>query len=620
MSTSITSPASDPPIPDVRRRGRNSSLRSSPPCTSARVLRAGAAAVVLATGFGLLSPAAPAQARAAYDTTSAVERRRVDAVLSPKLDWYPCFLGLIECETVKLPMDYDHPKGAQTEISLMRNPADDPKRKIGTLFVNPGGPGGSGTLFALDSARFLSQDVLDRFDIVGFDPRGTNFSDNVTCFPGEREQGRAYQGFDPLPLTAKARQSTFKAVRAIGRACSTTGKPLSASMSTAEVARDMDVLRRAVGDQKLSYLGFSYGTYLGQVYANLFPDRVRALALDGVVDPLGWRGSTATRNEPMWDRIRSADGATKALRTLLERCDQAGPGCTFSPGDPVANFDTIARRLKKSPLPVVDPLFGQERYGYADFVSEVLYYLYAADGAEAVERMLTDLLVATEPPALAGRAAARGETETARTAALKDLAALNRETAARRDSIAGPRAGFIYDNEFEAFNAVACTDSVNPRKLSRFPAAAAAADRRAKYFGAAWTWNGAACASDAWSAKDEDAYRGSFTRRTVNPLLFVGNTYDPATNYASAVKADRLAPNSALLSSNSWGHTAYGTSDCATGAVDAYLLTGRTPAPGKTCVGDYQPFVDSASDKTADPTVVQHLAARSLPGLHDLRR
>ena len=193
-------------------------------------------------------------------------------------------------------------------------------------------------------ADFLSSEILARFDIVGVDPRGVGYSDNVRCFadPGKQAPvlntlyGRGY------PTTKAETAAYLKAAKAQGKACATCGKPLSVSMSTAAVARDMDVLRRAVGDKKLSYLGFSYGTYLGQVYANLFPDRVRALALDGVVDPWAWRGTKATRNVPMSERLRSADGSYKALREVLVRCDRAGgKRCAFALGDPVANFDLI---------------------------------------------------------------------------------------------------------------------------------------------------------------------------------------------------------------------------------------------------------------------------------------
>jgi len=137
---------------------------------------------------------------------------------------------------------------------------------------------------------------------------------------------------------------------------------------------------------------------------------------------------------------------------------------------------------------------------------------------------------------------------------------------------------------------VLCTDGNHPRNAEAWPGYARSADRRAKYFGRAWTWWTSPCAKATWTAHDEDAYRGPFDRRTAAPVLVVGNTWDPATAYWGAESVSRLLPNSRLLSSDNWGHTAYGTSACATGAMDAYLISGTLPEKGTVCHGDVQPF------------------------------
>jgi len=154
-----------------------------------------AVGAVLATALataGLGFALAPAQAKTvrhtSFDQTTQTEAKRVDSVPTPKLGWYKCY-GYAQCTTVKLPMDYDHPNGAKTEVALLRVKATDQKHRIGSLFVNPGGPGGSGTELAYVSNQFLSESVTSRFDIVGIDPRGTNFSDNVTCFANQGVQG-----------------------------------------------------------------------------------------------------------------------------------------------------------------------------------------------------------------------------------------------------------------------------------------------------------------------------------------------------------------------------------------------------------------------------------------------
>ncbi|SBT49098.1 alpha/beta hydrolase [Micromonospora auratinigra] len=540
---------------------------------------AGIAGVVLAGAA--LAPSSPASAwgRPSFsDRTSPAEARRVDRVPTPQLDWYACY-DYAECATVQLPLDYDRPNGATTEVAVLRVKARDQKHKIGSLFLNPGGPGGSGTDIALAAPYFLGDDLLDRFDIVGVDPRGVAASQNVKCFPSVKDQTRAYAGLNvAFPWTKAEERAYVTASETVGRACSTTGKPLTGAASTAEVARDMDVLRRAVGDKKLTYLGFSYGTALGQYYANMFPDRFRALVVDGVLNPNSWVGRGKARDQLQETRLRSADGAYKALHEILVRCAKAGAEkCSLaSAGDPVQVYETVAQRLRKKPAVIDDPDFGQFTVSYADFVGATLGSLYDPSGWMNVVDLTEQLLVLTDPTAAT---AARAQARTA---------------LAQRAAKARQQRGydFPYDNGLETFLTVDCTDAYHPRKAADWPALVAQEDKRAPYFGRAWAWGTAPCARNTWTVRDEDAWTGPFDRRTAAPVLVVGNYWDPATNYQGAVGSAKLLPNSRLLSSDSWGHTAYGTSDCVTGAVDTYLLTGTPPAKGTVCKGDSQPFVD----------------------------
>jgi pimeloyl-ACP methyl ester carboxylesterase len=433
---------------------------------------------------------------------------------------------------------------------------------------------------------------------VGIDPRGTNFSDQVQCFTDPAQQSKALEGLlgRAFPVTKAEEAATVASARAMGKGCSTTGRPLSGAMSTAQVARDMDVVRRAVGDTKLSFLGFSYGSYLGQVYANMFPDRVRAVAIDGVLDPIAWRGTWDTAHRPQTDRIRSADGAYKALIELLERCDAAGVrACSFAAGNPVRKYDVIAERLKKEPLVMDGGPAGPQEFGYDDLVAFTLSILYSSEPGEFLADMLTQLYRATAP------AADRSVTAAARAAAVAQVRRLAAELAEKEAARRGW--DFPYDNSFEAFASVLCTDGLNPRTAWSWSRAADAADRRAPYFGRYWAWASVQCAREAWTVRDEDAYFGPFTRHTAAPVLVVGNYWDPATNYGGAVTAARLLPNSRLLSSDNWGHTAYGTSDCATGAINAYLISLRLPAQGTVCHAP-QPF--TGGDRRTD-------ASRQLP-------
>ncbi|HEY5785967.1 MAG TPA: alpha/beta hydrolase [Microlunatus sp.] len=555
-----------------------------------------ASAVALTAGLLSVSTAPSAEA-ATPSSTSKVEKRRSKAVKTPKLGWFKCY-DYARCATVKVPLDYDKPKGKKVELAVVKIPAGNQKKKIGTLFVNPGGPGASGTDFALESPFILSPEVTDRFDVVGFDPRGVAYSQNVQCFsnPGKNDTFLSTVLSSAFPYGAKQEKAFIKAYGNQAKACSTSGKPLTGAISTAEVARDMDLLRRAVGDKKLTYLGFSYGSYLGEVYANMYPDRVRALAIDGVLDPVKWAGTKKTASTPIGARLGSAEGASKALREVLVRCDKAGPTkCRFSDGNPVANYEKIAQRLRRGPLYEVDPDTGEQFVAatYADFVGNTLGMLYDGyGGPDYVTEYAAYLYGLIDPTSSASVDAAQRKATVASLIKLKKTVK-ERQTPRR---IPGRTFGFPYDNSQDAFQTIVCTDSRNSHNLAKFPALAKAADKKAPYFGRLWLWAPAGCSSPKWKVKDEDGYRGPFTKRTSSPVLIVGNYWDPATSYAGAVSTSKRLPNSRLVSSNSWGHTAYGSSECVTGAVDTYLLTKKVPAKGKLCVGDYQPFVEDLTD------------------------
>ena len=376
----------------------------------------------------------------------------------------------------------------------------------------------------------------------------------------------------------KAEETRFvNAAKKFGKACSTTGKALAGAMSTAEVVRDMEVLRRAVGDKKLNFLGFSYGTAIGQYYANMFPDRFRAIVVDGVLDPDHWVGNKKTAKQEQDQRLRSADGAYRALMEILRRCDQAGEThCAFAADDPVQKFEVIAQKLRQKPLVVTDE-FGTFTITYADFVGAMLGDLYSVPAGDWVtqdSQFVWTLLNASSS------AAAKA---TAKAALIKKI----REARAKK-----PARDFPYYNGFEAFAGVDCTDALHPKDANQWPALMAKADKRAPYFGRAWGWSTVQCARNTWTVRDEDAYTGPWNRRTAAPVLIVGTKWDPATNYDDAVSASKRLPNSRLLSNTNWGHTSYGSSDCATGAIDAYLLKVALPAKGTVCEGAYQPFLE----------------------------
>jgi pimeloyl-ACP methyl ester carboxylesterase len=574
------------------RGSRMRAIRTVVPAVVAAVLLG-----VPATGASVSTATSPPA-----DATRAVEARRVDRVPTPRPDWFNCnsiFGSDAECATVDLPLDYDKPRGAKTSVAVLRIKATNQKRKIGTLFLNPGGPGASGVEIAAAAPFFLAPKMLARFDIVGVDPRGVAYSDNVRCWKNAGAQSAVLTALAvPFPWTRREENAYVTSSRAFGKACSTTGRPLTASMSTYQVARDMDVLRRAMGDSKLTFLGFSYGSYLGNVYANMFPDRVRAIALDGVLDPTAWAGTRANLTTPQTTLLKSGEGAARALHEILVRCRKAGPDyCNFAAaGNPVTNYARIISSLKRAPLVISDPDTGEEFViDYPTLVGWLLDDMYYPFGAAFVDSDLSAVFELLQRPARTGSkaAAARAAARTALAERAREARAADKATdSARARHRAALGFGFPYDNSFETFQTVLCTDGINPPEAGKWPGYADAADLKAPDFGRLWTWYSAPCASKTWTVRDEDAFRGPFTRRTANTVLVVGNYWDPATNYAGAAKVASLLPNSRLLSSDSWGHTAYGTSACVTEAVDSYLLSRARPPVGTVCVGDDQPFTE----------------------------
>ncbi|MCB0910640.1 MAG: alpha/beta fold hydrolase [Propionibacteriaceae bacterium] len=552
-----------------------------------------AACLALPVGLASTAPADAATAK-----TSAKESKRVSRVKA-KITWVedPDRGGY--AGTVKVPLDYDKPKKAKVTLALFKVPAADPEARIGTLFVNPGGPGGSGVDLAAAATEFLSQSVLDHFDIVGFDPRGTNGSTRVTCFSSSTSQASALSGLgEAFPSTAE--QGDFIASSEnLARACSKYGKSLASSMSTAEVARDMEVLRRAVGDSKLNYLGFSYGSYLGEVYASIFPDRFRTIAIDGVLNPVSWAGTKVTSSIPATTRIKSGDGSWAALVAGLAACADAGPEyCPLD--DPQADFDAVAASLKAETLRIGD---GDDAfvYSYQDFIADSLSLLYYPEGMDYLAQIIAALeqILGTGSDTDVSTAGDR----------VSSLVRAFHKVAALEDP--------GYDNGLEAYSGVLCTDAYQPSDASAWVSAAAKSAIRAPHFGQIWGWADVQCATDYWKARDEDAYHGTYSRSTAAQVLVVGNYHDPATNYNGAVEANTLMPNSVLLRSDSWGHTAYGTSDCVTDRVDSYLITGKVPSGTSTtvCTGDVRPFMTDLGTGVGEGTGNTRVEVPSRVGL-----
>jgi pimeloyl-ACP methyl ester carboxylesterase len=494
------------------------------------------------------------------------------AAAPSKVAWSKCFaqLGPFECGTVQVPLDYSRPRGGATiSLALVRLPAADQAHRIGSLFINPGGPGGSGVDAVLDAGPALftgpGDEVRARFDIVGFDPRGIARSTALRCFGNARQWGGYFTPF-AFPSTPEEEQIWIAADLFLDGNCAQRGGSIADHMSTANVARDIDVLRQAVGDDKLSYYGVSYGSYLGVTYANLFPNKVRALVVDGVLDPIEW--ATGVGNEgttvPFSTRLKSDVGAQATLQEFFRLCDAGGPACAFGPNS-AARFADLATRVKSHPVPITLPDGSVLDLNYSILIAITLGAMYDSLSWED----FAQALAAIDPQVAAPTLGARVE---------------------RFFGAPGyiSKRGFPqYRNFLEGFPAVACSDSDNPHSYSAWSSAAAAADANG-YFGRIWTWASSICA--AWPHSDAGRYTGPFNHTTANPVLVVGNTFDPATRYQGAVTVSNLLPNSRLLTLHGWGHTSLFLSQCVDNALARYLVDVAVPPPGAVCEQDHVPF------------------------------
>jgi pimeloyl-ACP methyl ester carboxylesterase len=518
------------------------------------------------------SVATVAVAAAGTPDVAAAATTRLEAGGVPTLRWASCGgrVAEFQCATAQVPLDYDHPGGDTISLALTRLPATDRAGRIGSLFVNPGGPGGSGVRFvqALGNELFTAE-VRARFDLIGFDPRGVAGSTPLQCFDTTDD---ALEALAPMwfPYTRKEERIWIRADRAYAKACDLRGGPIIDHMSTANVARDMDLLRQAVGDEQMTFVGYSYGSYIGSTYANMFPDEVRAVVIDGVIDPVSYatgRGDEAERL-PIDARLVSEQGAQKTFRGFLSLCDKGGERCAFSAGDPKKRYDRLARRLLDEPAELPDGNGGLMTFTYQDLVATTLDAMYDASSWPDFATFLAQLDSLAEPE----RAAA----------ALMKL-----------DERFDPHGDPPYSQVLEGYAGVWCSDGDNPDTTSAWAKAARAADRKYRYFGRLWNWGGSICAS--WPGKDSDRYTGPFTKRTANHILVVGTRSDPATRYEDAVSTEKLLRRARLLTVEGWGHTSLFISSCADRHVSHYLLTGDVPPKHVRCTVDVVPFAEGAS-------------------------
>lgn len=455
--------------------------------------------------------------------------------LPPPPTWKPC--GALECATLAVPLDYAEPGGRQITLALNRKRATGPDRRIGSLLVNPGGPGASGVDALPDILERISKQVVAQFDVVGFDPRGTGQSNPVRCLA--KAELAAYFALDPTPDDAAEKASLVQAAQKFAAGCQALSGDILAHAGTNDAARDMDRIRAALGDEQLTFLGFSYGTALGAAYAQLFPGRVRALVLDGALDP--------SLDSLSLNRAQG-EGFDRAFDAFLADCRAQGPACAWKPrgGATKETFVALSRRFDARPV-----LTGGRQVGESELVLGVAAFLYSK---------------------LTWPALARGLTEVERGQGAIVLAGF--------DTLVGRNPDGSFSNDQEANAAINCLDRPSPSEIAVYEKAAADAAITAPAFGPAIAWTGLLCGN--WPVPATGRAEPVSAPGTP-PILVVGTTNDPATPFEWAEALASQLSQGRLLRHEGDGHTAYGENPCTTRIADAYLLTLTLPAGQLKC-------------------------------------
>jgi len=518
-------------------------------------LVAAIAALLVCTGLTACQGSPDIKASPATASATPTVPAGLESFYNQKVSWYACAKkGMDEaksgedtgfsCAKVKVPLDYSNPGGETIEIAVKKRAATGDS--VGSLFINPGGPGGSGIELVDSVGTYFSKNLTGSYDVVGFDPRGVGSSTAIDCLSDSDLDAERAGENDPATPSATA---TIERAQKMNTACeSKTGTPgLLDHIDTISAARDLDVLRAVEGQQALTYLGFSYGTYLGATYAELFPANTGRLVLDGAVDP-------SLSAEDM--TLGQAKAFEVALRAYVQECQSSKLSCPLS-GDVDSGVSQIREFLestKTAPIPTSDP---QRPLTYDLALTGVLGAMYQTSLWSSLTAALTQAMD---------------------TSGSRDGSALMVIT----DAFASRQSDGSYSgNSTEALMPVNCLDFPVQGDDASWEQNATAVKDASPTFSAQLLYPDAYC--QGWG-HESSRKREKITASGAAPILVVGTTGDPATPYAwSEALAEQLETGQ-LLTWKGNGHTAYGRSnDCVKNAVDTYLLNGTMPDKGLTC-------------------------------------
>jgi len=461
-----------------------------------------------------------------------------------KLDWSSCY-DYFDCAELRVPIDYQDLSVGTFRISVLRSAARDQDNRLGSIVVNPGGPGGSGVDYAYNADYIFSPDITDRYDVVGFDPRGVAMSEPISCFtPEELDKNLAS---DSKPDNDAEIAATLEESERFAEKCAENTEHLE-HFSTIETARDMDILRAALGEKKLNYVGKSYGTYLGTLYADLFPNNVGRFVLDGAVDP----------NIPMKEQnLSQAMGFDKALAAFVKDCATQSD-CPFT-GTPAQAQATIIATLQAAatePLPQKNPADGDDR-----IITESIIIIGMAsslyddvDGWPKLRQAFTE------------SAQNYGDT----------FLQLADEYSGRNPD------GTFRSNDFDSGAVIDCLDWRDRRTIDQYKADAQEFAAKAPVFGPYIAFSGVHCQFFPQPATQRAP--NTLTQIKTAPIIVIGTIRDPATPYSWSVSLAKIFTGSRLISLDADGHTGHGRgSACVDSAVDEYLLEGTLPPANLSC-------------------------------------
>jgi pimeloyl-ACP methyl ester carboxylesterase len=501
------------------------------------VKRLAAVALVAALFTGACSTSGSKDAGPTTTAVATGSANRSTTTATPEpgartIDWTDCEGGF-QCGTIDVPLDYTEPDGATIEVGLVRHPADKPDERIGTLFVNPGGPGGS----AVEAARSYSRAgvIGDRFDIVGFDPRGVGTSSPLDCHSHLLDIYEA----DPSIDSPADKAAILETSQAFVDECKAKYADILPFLGTTDVARDMDEIRKALGDDQLNYLGYSYGTSLGQEYARQFPTHVRSMILDGVVD-----------HAP--DGLTTAESQAAAFETALDAyiAHCAEDGCGFGGQNAADVIDEVTAAAEKAPIPAP----GADRPAGPGVVSLALAQaLYSEQLWGTLSRALRD--------------AQDGDGT-----GLVELA----------DMYLGVGDDGSFDSAFEIYFAVSCLDDTWPSDPEKVIDASIEAEKKVPRFGGPIVVDYVRCA--LWPTPSKPLEPVPADTKGLPPIVVVSTTNDPATPYENGVAVAKQIPGAVLVTNEGEGHTVVGSGKpCIDDMARDYFVDLTVPKNGLVC-------------------------------------